>query len=121
MFRKSYIVDFFDGKVNEEMNKKIIQKIIDSKANVLFLGLGAPKQEIWIEKNKKNLPNIKFFAGLGGSFDFVAGKQKRAPIFLQKIGFEWIWRLFLEPKKRIKRIWRATVIFPIFIKKISKK
>ena len=53
--------------------------------------------------------------GVGGSFDFLTGKKKRAPKFLQKIGLEWLWRFLQEPKYRAKRIWKAVVVFPIKI------
>ena len=67
----------------------------------LFVAFGSPKQEIWIHDNLAKLP-IKGAMGVGGAFDMVAGRVRRAPIFIQKAGIEWLWRLTLQPW-RIKR------------------
>jgi len=82
---------------------KIIEKINQVKPNILLVGLGSPKQEKWIYENLKKMPSVKVAIGVGGAFDFISGRVKRAPKFLQKIGFEWLWRLVLQPK-RMKRI-----------------
>jgi len=84
-----------------------------SKSDILFVALGAPKQEMWISENITKFPNIKVAMSVGGSFDFISGKIKRAPKFMQSIGLEWSWRLFMEPRKRFRRIFNAVVIFPI--------
>jgi len=83
------------------------------KADILFVALGAPKQEIWIHDNLSKLQNIKIAIGVGGAFDFISGKIPRAPKLLREIGLEWMWRLMIEPKKRWKRIFNAIIIFPI--------
>ena len=70
---------------------------------------GQPKQELWISNNLKKL-DINLAIGVGGTFDFVAGIKKRAPKFFRKIGLEWFWRLFIEPK-RFKRIFAAVPKF----------
>jgi len=115
------VVDFYDKivtlNVSSDENKKVLEKIKNSKATVLFVALGAPKQEMWIEQNKIFLEentNIKVCIGVGGSFDFLSGKQTRAPQFFQKIGLEWLYRVFKEPS-RINRIWTATGKFVHYI------
>ncbi|MCK4919117.1 MAG: WecB/TagA/CpsF family glycosyltransferase [Candidatus Pacebacteria bacterium] len=95
-------------------NQDLIQRIDEANPDVLFVALGAPKQEIWIHENLKKLPSVKLAIGIGGSFDFISGKIKRAPIVFQKTGLEWLWRLFLEPK-RIKRIYNATIKFTYLV------
>ena len=65
---------------------------------VVFVCLGVPKQEKWIYKNAPNL-NAKVLMGLGGSLDVFSGKTKRAPVFYQKLGIEWLYRLVKEPKR----------------------
>lgn len=95
-----------DGKT-DELSKKIIQ----SKPDIIFVAFGAPKQEYWISEFAKQLPNTKLAIGLGGTFDFWTGKVKRAPIWMQKVGLEWLFRLCKDPRTRGKRIWRATVVF----------
>lgn len=86
--------------------------VLKSKAELLFVAFGAPKQELWIAKYAPRL-KLHLVMGVGGSFDFYAGKRKRAPRSLQKLGLEWLWRLMLHPMDRMKRIWNATVVFPI--------
>ncbi len=69
--------------------------------DILFVAFGAPKQEMWINENLENLP-VKIAIGVGGAFDYISGRVKRAPTFIQNIGLEWLYRLVREPW-RIKR------------------
>lgn len=69
--------------------------------DILFVAFGSPKQEFWIEKNLKRLP-VKVAIGVGGAFDMISGRVPRAPVWLQNLGFEWLFRLMVEPW-RIKR------------------
>jgi len=85
-------------------------KIPDTKHDVIFCSLGAPQQEIFLYQLRSV---AKIVMGVGGSFDFLTGKIKRAPGFFRQFGLEWLWRLMVEPKYRWKRIWRAVIIFPI--------
>jgi len=78
--------------------------------DVLLCNFGAPEQEFFIESQKND--TIRLGIGVGGTFDFWTGKVKRAPILMRKIGLEWLWRLVQQPR-RIGRIWRAVIIFPI--------
>jgi N-acetylglucosaminyldiphosphoundecaprenol N-acetyl-beta-D-mannosaminyltransferase len=79
---------------------------------VLLVAFGHPKQEMWIAKHLVEFPSIKVVVGVGGTFDIWAGKIQRAPRAVRAIGFEWFWRLVLEPK-RWKRILNALVVFPV--------
>ncbi|PZP43132.1 MAG: glycosyltransferase [Pseudopedobacter saltans] len=88
---------------NEEECLNIIKKINDSGANVLAVGVGAPKQEKWIFKYKEALINIDIFMALGATIDFEAGNVKRAPSVVQKMRVEWLYRLYREPKRLWKR------------------
>lgn len=105
------IVGTYAGSPKEEDAPGIIQKINDSGAKILLVAYGAPKQDLWIHKHLKNLPQVKIAMGVGGTFDFFAGVRTRAPLFLRKLGLEWFWRLVLEPR-RFKRIFTAVVVFP---------
>ena len=78
---------------------------------ILFVAFGAPKQEKWIVQNLKKMPSVKLAMGVGGAFDFMAGRIRRAPKLFQRLGLEWLWRLFCQPR-RAKRIFRAVVKFP---------
>ncbi len=96
------------------------QQINFAGSDILFVALGAGKQEKWIAKNLQNFPSIKIAMGVGGAFDFIAGKIKRAPKWMRKIGMEWLWRLFMQPW-RWKRIFTATIKFSWLIIKNGKK
>ncbi|MBI4235729.1 WecB/TagA/CpsF family glycosyltransferase [Candidatus Peregrinibacteria bacterium] len=100
--------------------KEIIRRINTSAADILFVAFGSPKQEVWISRNLKYLKSVKLAIGVGGSFDFISGNKKRAPLWMQKTGLEWLFRLIREPK-RIKRIYNATIKFPILILKKALK
>ena len=83
------------------------------QADILFVALGAQKQERWICDNLSRLPSVKIAMAIGGALDMISGDISRAPKFLRKIGFEWLWRFALEPKKRWKRALNAVIVFPI--------
>ncbi|MGG0670214.1 WecB/TagA/CpsF family glycosyltransferase [Lederbergia citrisecunda] len=85
----------------EKDTSKVINKINEAKPDILFVAMGSPKQELWIEEHRENLHPI-LYQGVGGSFDVLAGNIKRAPAAFQKAGAEWLYRLLLEPS-RIKR------------------
>ena len=93
-------------------NEIILKKINSSGANVLLVGFGQVKQEMWISHNLNKLPNIKVALGVGGTFDYLSGQIKRAPKWLRIIGLEWLFRLFSQPQ-RLGRIFNATVKFSL--------
>ena len=88
---------------NETECEELIKIVNESGANVLLVGVGAPKQEKWIMKYRDRMPGVDIFMGLGATIDFEAGTLKRAPIFWQKIGMEWLYRCLKEPKRLFKR------------------
>ena len=114
------IVGYHEGFFELEGEEKVIQEINSLKPNVLFVAMGAPLQEKWIAKYKNDL-KVDVAAGQGGTFDYEAGKIKRAPKIVQKLGIEWLWRLILQPT-RIKRMMALPVylIKIIFTKDITK-
>jgi N-acetylglucosaminyldiphosphoundecaprenol N-acetyl-beta-D-mannosaminyltransferase len=91
----------------------LIQKGIKT-ADIVFVALGAPKQEIWIAENLPNLRKVKIAMGVGGSFDFISGKIKRAPRPVRSLGLEWLWRFMRQPW-RMARIIRSVIIFPLTV------
>ena len=97
----------------EKDETALVQRINDSGAKILFVALGSPKQELWIKRNLRNLPNVLVFQGVGGSFDVFSGMVKRAPAFFCKYGLEWLYRLGSNPS-RIKR----QLNLPIFLWKV---
>ena len=76
----------------------VIAKINSAQPDVLLVCLGSPKQEVWMAENLERL-NVKLCAGLGGSLDVFSGRVKRAPVFFRKLGLEWLYRLFREPRR----------------------
>ncbi|OGD34711.1 hypothetical protein A2988_04410 [Candidatus Azambacteria bacterium RIFCSPLOWO2_01_FULL_46_25] len=106
-------------KTAEKLKQRFPKLMIDwsenadsvPNADIVFIALGAPKQELWIDANKSRLPGIKIAMGVGGAFNMIAGIHPRASHFMRSIGLEWLWRLTLEPR-RIGRIGNAVIIFP---------
>lgn len=88
-------------KLSDEEDKEIIDMINSSGADMLWVALGAPKQEKWMAEHKDKINAVMF--GVGAAFDFHAGTIKRAPYLVQKVGLEWLYRLFQDPKRLIKR------------------
>jgi len=108
-FRQLRMTDIKPSK--NDPNMEIIKKVHAGKPKILFVAYGAPKQDKFIFRYKDIL-NIPIMMGVGGSFDFISGKSSRAPIWIQKLWLEWLWRVFKEPW-RINRIITATVKFPL--------
>jgi len=100
----------------EKDEAALVQRINESGAKILFVALGSPKQELWINRNLSLLPNVLVFQGVGGSFDVFSGLVKRAPAFFRKFGLEWFYRLSSNPT-RLKR----QMNLPIFLLKVLKE
>jgi N-acetylglucosaminyldiphosphoundecaprenol N-acetyl-beta-D-mannosaminyltransferase len=88
---------------NEEECQEIVKLINSSDATVLAIGVGAPKQEMWIAKYRKQLKNIKIFLAIGATISFEAGNIKRSPQWMSEVGLEWLYRLLSEPQRLWKR------------------
>jgi N-acetylglucosaminyldiphosphoundecaprenol N-acetyl-beta-D-mannosaminyltransferase len=98
-------------QLTSEEDNQIVQMINDAKPDVIWVGLGLPKQETWIFDHKDRL-NAKVVVGTGAAFKFLAGKVNRAPSWVGGFGFEWLWRFFQEPKK----MWRRVLLDgPVFL------
>jgi N-acetylglucosaminyldiphosphoundecaprenol N-acetyl-beta-D-mannosaminyltransferase len=94
----------------------VVDAISAAKVDVLFVGIGCPKQERWMAEHKDKLHCVML--GVGAAFDFIAGSKKHAPRWMQKIGLEWLFRLASEPS----RLWRRYLIQnPRFIYHFSKQ
>lgn len=83
--------------------EELVRIVNESGANVLLVGVGAPKQEKWIMAYKDRMPGVQLFMALGATIDFEAGTLKRAPVMWQRIGMEWLYRALKEPQRLFKR------------------
>jgi N-acetylglucosaminyldiphosphoundecaprenol N-acetyl-beta-D-mannosaminyltransferase len=90
-------------ELTKEEDDEIIKKINEAKPDILWVALGLPKQEKWIFSHRDKL-RVPVVVGVGAAFKFLSGKVKRAPKWIGSLGFEWLWRLFAEPKVVWKRV-----------------
>lgn len=106
------IEGFHSGYFDDTEELKIVDKINEVKPDILFVAMGAPKQEKWMYKHRKIL-NVKVAMGVGGAVDVWSGSVKRAPKVFRNIGLEWFYRIVTNPK-RIKR----SLLLPQFLLKV---
>jgi N-acetylglucosaminyldiphosphoundecaprenol N-acetyl-beta-D-mannosaminyltransferase len=99
------VAGYRNGYFSESENQGIVETIKSSHADLLFVAMGSPKQEKWIAENAAKT-GARFAMGVGGSFDHVSGLVRRAPLWMQRIGLEWLHRLILEPR----RMWRRYLV-----------
>ena len=90
---------------------EVIAMINDSRATVLIVGLGAPKQEIWMDRYRSAMPNVKVFMGVGATIDYEADTVVRAPRWMTRNGLEWVYRITTEPKRYWRRYLRDLEFF----------
>jgi N-acetylglucosaminyldiphosphoundecaprenol N-acetyl-beta-D-mannosaminyltransferase len=103
------------GYFSDHEESVIIERIKQAKPEMLFVGMGAPRQEEWMVRNRHEL-NVPLMLGVGGSFDVLSGNLSRAPVWMQKSGLEWLFRLWREPK-RIRRM----LLLPPFVGAVVKE
>jgi N-acetylglucosaminyldiphosphoundecaprenol N-acetyl-beta-D-mannosaminyltransferase len=99
------IAGFRNGYFEAEESPAVADGIRRSGADLLFVAMGTPAQEYWIASNLK-ATGVKFALGVGGAFDHVSGRVRRAPRWMQRAGLEWLHRLLCEPR----RLWRRYLI-----------
>ncbi|MGG4034110.1 WecB/TagA/CpsF family glycosyltransferase [Paenibacillus cisolokensis] len=88
-------------KLNASEEEAVVKLINSSEPDIVFVGLGCPKQEVWMLQNKDRINGIMI--GVGAAFDFISGNIKRAPKRMQNLGLEWLYRLMFNPRKLWKR------------------
>lgn len=101
-FDSTLIAGYRNGYFKKEDEEGVARQIGESGAQLLFVAITSPKKEIFLNKYK-NIIRIPFIMGVGGSFDVIAGKTKRAPVWMQKAGLEWFYRVAQEPRRMWKR------------------
>jgi N-acetylglucosaminyldiphosphoundecaprenol N-acetyl-beta-D-mannosaminyltransferase len=96
------VAGYRDGYFGPDQHEAIVEDIRANKPHLLFVGMPTPFKEVWCERHRDRL-DVPVIMGVGGSFDVIAGHVRRAPLWMQRIGMEWSWRLLMEPRKMWKR------------------
>jgi N-acetylglucosaminyldiphosphoundecaprenol N-acetyl-beta-D-mannosaminyltransferase len=107
------IAGTYAGSPDPAENEAIVQRINNSGADLLFVAYGAPRQDKWIAHNRAACKTVRVAMGVGGALDFASGRAVRAPRWLQKLGLEWLHRLYHEPWR-----WRRMLALPRFALKV---
>ena len=109
-------------KDSPSQQRTVLERISNTRSDILLVAFGHPRQEKWIAANLPKLPSVKIAMGVGGTFDFIAGNIRRAPRAIRLLGLEWLWRLARQPR-RLPRIFRAVVVFPwlVLLEKLSRR
>jgi N-acetylglucosaminyldiphosphoundecaprenol N-acetyl-beta-D-mannosaminyltransferase len=103
------IAGTYAGSPEPGENDDIVKRINESGAKLLYVAYGAPKQDKWIARNRNTLPTVRVAVGIGGALDFITGRAVRAPRWVQRLGLEWLHRLWREPWR-----WRRMLALPHF-------
>ncbi len=111
-----YFAGLHAGKKGHEEEEKIIKEICMANVDMLFVALGAPSQEYFIEEYKNRL-KAKLLMGVGGSLDVISGEVQRAPEFYQKAGLEWLYRLMKEPSRIGRMAALPKFVFKVMVSK----
>lgn len=106
------IVGRQDGYFND--SEQVVEQINQSNADLLFVGMGSPRQELWITEHRDKI-NAPFCMGVGGTLDVISGHAKWAPKIFRKTGTEFLYRLIKEPKR-----WKRQICYPVFMLQVIK-
>ncbi len=107
------IAGTYAGSPALDEEEAIIERMRTAQADILCVAYGAPAQELWINRNLSRLP-VAVAIGVGGAYDFLSGRQIRAPRVMQRMGLEWLYRLYREPWR-----WRRMLAIPQFILQVA--
>ncbi len=119
-YQKLKIIGWRNGYWKREEEKEVVENIKKTCPDVLFFAMSSPKKEIFLKKYLNEM-GVSFVMGVGGAFDIIAGKTKRAPKWIQKVGLEWLFRLVQEPRRLWKRYLIGNTIFIfLFLKEFIK-
>lgn len=109
------IAGTYAGSPAPAEEEDIIERVRAAQADILCVAYGAPAQDLWIYRNLARLP-AALAVGVGGAYDFIAGRQRRAPRLMQRLGLEWLYRLYREPWR-----WRRMLALPRFALRVVLK
>jgi N-acetylglucosaminyldiphosphoundecaprenol N-acetyl-beta-D-mannosaminyltransferase len=113
-FQGLAIAGTYSGSPDVSENEAIVHQINASQADILYVAFGAPRQDKWIDRNRESLETVRVAMGVGGSLDFITGQTVRAPLWIQRLGLEWLHRLIQEPWR-----WRRMMALPRFAAKVA--
>jgi len=100
------------GPLNKEERDAVAKEVSETRPDFFWVGIGMPKQEKFMAEYISILPEAKIFIGVGAAFDFFTGRVRQAPRWMMRLGLEWLFRLFQEPR----RLWRRYLVYnPLFI------
>jgi len=99
--------------LNPERNTEVVRQLKEARTDFCFIALGSPKQEIWMRRHFTEA-GVPVMIGVGAAFDFVSGRIRRAPRWIQAAGLEWLWRLCQEPR----RLWRRYLVEDLYVFKL---
>ncbi len=108
------------GYIGQAEMPELIKQINESRAEILFIALGSPKQEKWFAEHKGALEHVRVVQGIGGTLDTIGGTVKRAPAIWRKYGVEWLYRLLSEPGRVKRQKWLPVFALKVFKAKIKK-
>jgi N-acetylglucosaminyldiphosphoundecaprenol N-acetyl-beta-D-mannosaminyltransferase len=101
-------------KLTKEEDENIVVQINSLSPDIIWVGLGSPKQDIWMYEHRDKV-NASLLVGVGAAFDFIAGTKRQAPCWMQRCGLEWLFRLIAEPKRLWKRYLIGNSLFILLI------
>lgn len=101
------------GSPAPEEEEALARAVSAARADVLLVAFGAPQQDLWIHRNRERL-NVPVCIGVGGSFDYIGGRVRRAPRWMRRAGLEWLFRLVLQPWR-----WKRQLRLPLFVLLVS--
>jgi N-acetylglucosaminyldiphosphoundecaprenol N-acetyl-beta-D-mannosaminyltransferase len=107
------IVGCRDGFFGSDQDQSIVSEIVATGANILFVAMGIPKQEKWIQRHRDQL-GCAVLIGVGGTFDVLSGQVRRAPRIMQVLRLEWLWRVLSNPRKINK-----VMLLPRFVRLVT--
>ncbi len=110
------IAGFSHGYWSSAQERAVVQAISEAKPDILLVAMGSPRKELFLRKYVHTM-QVPFAMGVGGSFDVLAGKTRRAPLWVQRAGLEWLWRVAQEPGRLWSRYFVDGVVFPVLILK----
>ena len=104
------VAGYRNGYYSEEEEARIAEMIRDSTADMLFVGFSSPMKEKFLNRWMETM-EVPFCMGVGGGFDIIAGRTKRAPTWMQQYGMEWFYRILQEPRRMWKRYAKTNPVF----------